>query len=379
LHRWSGLALALAVALGCSGREPRIPPGAYLAGDAGALRRVLARLEPRNDVPMGRAARELRQRLEGCVRVFGHSSSGDPRELFAALTCAPPDDPEHAPRDAEWLRSLRGNAELVLVVPVGETGRLSGPIRVDPQGGVTFDAHLALPEISGPASVWVPSEQPPGPAVLNASDALIHARMRAAGGLPIADWVPRGSQGDQMFRLKSELFAGTVLDGTWELVVYLPESGASTPPAALAVGYRLRSAAQVAAEDFVAALRATWPLQRSAIALAQGEASCLSDLRILPDLSPCWWLGEHALVVAWNEASLRRALASSEPAELAPDGGMIVRLDRFAQADANLQAGLGPIDGLAPLDYAWRRAELLPRRSEQGVDLTLRLVAGSGS
>jgi hypothetical protein len=203
--------------------------------------------------------------------------------------------------------------------------------------------------------------------------------MRASGGLPIADWVPRGSQGDQMFRLKSELFAGTVLDGTWELAVYLPESGARTPPAALAVGFRLRSAAQAAVEDFVSELRSAWPLQRSSIPLEQGEASCLSDLRILPDLSPCWWLGERALVVAWNEASLRRALARSEPAELAASGGVIVRLDRFAQADANLQAALGPIDGLAPLDYAWQRAELLPRQGERGVELTLRLIAESGS
>jgi len=375
LAKLHSLAWLIATLLGCGAAEPEIPAGAYLAGDAAALRRVLARLEPRADVPLGRAAGELRARIEGCVRVFGQTSSGDPRELLAALTCAPPDDPNGS---AGWLHSLRGDADLVLTLPLGSGGRLSGPIRVDPQGGVTFEARLELPDVSGPAAIWVPSEQPPGPAVLGASDALIHARMRADGGLPIADWVPRGSQGDQMFRLKSELFAGSVLDGTWEVAVYLPESGTSTPPAALAVGYRLRSAAQVAAEDFVARLRATWPLERSAIALEQGEASCLSDLRILPDLAPCWWLGERALVVAWNEASLRRAL-SAEPSELSADGGMIVRLDRFAQADANLQAALGASGDWAPLDYAWRRAELLPRRDARGVEWTLRLIAGQDS
>lgn len=369
----------LVLAAGCGGREPEIPPGAHLAGDAAALRRVLARLEPRSDVPLGRAAADLRRRIEDCSRVFAHAPTGSIAELFAALTCAPPDDVALASRGVEWLQSLRGDADLALVVPVGAGGRLSGPIRVDAQGGIAFDAQLELPELSGPAAAWIPSEQPPGPAVLSASDALIHARMRAAGGLPIANWVPRGSQGDQMFRLKSELFAGTVLDGTWELAVYLPEAGARVPPAALAVGYRLRSAAQVAAEDFVSQLRAAWPLQRSSIALEQGEGSCLSDLRILPDLAPCWWLGERALVVAWNEASLRRALSTAGPAELPADGGMVVRLDRFAEADANLQLAIGPVDGLTPLDYAWRRAELIPRRSASGIGLGLRLVAGSDS
>jgi hypothetical protein len=240
---------------------------------------------------------------------------------------------------------------------------------------VTLEARLELDDVEGPATLWVPGERPPGPAVLSGADTLLHARLRAAAGLPIADWVPSGSQGDQLFRLRSELFAGTVLDGTWELAVYVPEPGAQIPPAALAVGHRLRSAAEAAVEDFVAKVRSTWPVQRSALSLPQGAAACLSDLRILPDLAPCWFVGESALLVAWNEASLRRALADAGDPDLFASGGMVVRLDRFARADANLQAGVPGTEAFAPLDYAWQRLELEPRRSAAGVELSLRLIA----
>jgi hypothetical protein len=363
--------LLLLALLGCARSGPELPAGAWLAGDAAALRRVLARLEARSDVPLGRAADALRQRIDGCARVLGHAPGGSAVELIAATGCAP------AGELAGELRELQGSADLVLVLPLGSQGRLAGPIRVDPHGGVTLEAKVEPGELSGAAAFWVPGEQPPGPAVLDAADTLLHARLRPAGGLPIGDWVPRGSQGDQMFRLRSELFAGTVLDGTWELAVYVPEPGAQLPPAALAVGFRLRSAAQVAVEDFVAELRSTWPVQRSALVLEQGEAACLSDLRVLPELAPCWWLGEHALVVAWNEASLRRALAGREPSGPFAGGGMIVRLDRFARADANLQAAAAA--SFAPLDYAWQRLELEPRRGGSGLELSLRLIAGSGS
>jgi hypothetical protein len=375
---WRPLALGLLV-LGCARSAPELPAGAYLGGDAAALRRVLARLEPRSDVPLGRGAAALRRRIDGCVRVFAHAPDGSAGELLAKLTCAPDDAARGDVQEFALLRALRGTGDLVLVLPLGAHARLAGPIRVDAQGGVTFEAQVELDGLSGPAALWVPGELPPGPPVLDASDTLVHARLRAAAGLPIADWVPRGSQGDQMFRLKSELFAGAVLDGTWEVAIYLPEQSAQTPPAALALGFRLRSAAQVAVERFVADLREIWPVQRSPLPLAQGQAECLSDLRVLPDLAPCWLVGERALVVAWNETSLRRALAGSGASALSPGGGLIVRLDRFAQADANLQIASHTAAEFHPFDYAWRRLELEPRRGERGLELSLRLIAADAS
>jgi hypothetical protein len=379
VHSWRPLALGLLALCACARGAPELPAGAYLAGDAWALRRALARVEPRSDVPLGRSAAALRQRIDGCVRVFAHAPGGSARELLEKLTCAPDDAARGDLPELELLRALRGSGDLVLVLPLGAHGRLFGPVRVDAQGSVSLDAKIELASLSGPAALWVPGEQPPGPPLLDASDTLVHARLRAAGGLPIADWVPRGSQGDQMFRLKSELFSGAVLDGTWEVAIYLPEPRAQTPPAALALGFRLRSAAEVAVERFVSELREIWPVQRSPLSLARGPAECLSDLRVLPDLAPCWLVGERALFVAWNEASLRRALASSGASGLSPDGGLIVRLDRFAQADANLQLATHAPAELAASDYAWQRLELQPRRGEGGLELSLRLVAGDAS
>lgn len=379
VHAWRRLALLLLALAACSQRPDELPAGAWLAGDAGALRRVLARLEPRSDVPLGRAADALAQRIDGCERIFAHAPGGTLNELLAEVRCAPADAGGSDLREPESLRALRGSADLALVLPLGEHGRLSGPVRVDAQGGVTLEASVELGDVSGPAALWVPGDQPPGPSVLADADTLVHARLRPARGLPIADWVPQGSQGDQMFRLKSELFAGTVLDGTWEVAVYVPEPGAQLPPAALAVGFRLRSAAEAAVGEFVSALRSTWPVQQSALALEQGPAACLSNLRVLPELAPCWWIGERALVVAWNESSLRRALATGEPGQSFAGGGMIVRLDRFADADASLQSGRAGIAPFPRLDYAWQRLELEPRPSASGLELSLRLIAGDAS
>ena len=190
VHLWGCVALAMALA-GCARRAPELPPGAYLAGDAAALRRVLVRLEPRNDVPLGRAAAALRQRIDGCLRVFAHAPEGSPSALLDAITCAPGDETHGEMRELDSLRALRGDSDLVLVLPLGEHGRLVGPIRVDTQGSVALEAKLELGSLAGPAALWVPGEQPPGPAVLNPSDTLVHARLRPAEGLPIADWVGR--------------------------------------------------------------------------------------------------------------------------------------------------------------------------------------------
>jgi hypothetical protein len=380
---WRRLALlVLALAPGCAPpRDAGLPPGAWLAGDAAALRRVLGRLESRSDVPLGRTADRLRQRIDGCARVLAHAAQGGAGALLDAIRCAPG---AHAPEplsEPAALRALQGDADLVIALPLGERGRLSGPIRVDPDGGVALDARVELGEVSGPEALWLPGERPPGPAVLRDADTLVHARLRPAGGLPIADWVPRGSQGDQMFRLRSQLFAGAVLDGTWELAVYVPDPGMRLPPAALAVGFRLRSAAEAAVEQFVSELRTTWPVQRTALRIEQGDAACLSDLRVLPELAPCWLVGESALVVAWNEASLRRALGTGEEPGPLPNGGAVVRLDRFAQADAALQAAAGRAGAadFPPLDYAWQRLVLEPRRSGPTLELSLRLIAGGAS
>ena len=113
---------------------------------------------------------------------------------------------------------------------------------------------------------------------------LVHARLRPAGGLNIARLVPHGSQGDQLFRLKSELFSGVVLDGTWEVAVYLPEQGSIVPPSALAVGYRVREAALAAAEAISTRARNWWAYELSGSIfsiLSANLSASLKELRMM--------------------------------------------------------------------------------------------------
>ncbi len=363
------LAWAALLALACSpiDRGPELPPGAWVAGDAGSLSRVLARVEHRDDLPIGRAATALRHRIGGCRLVYGHDAGGSIAGALAAADCTGSFDPGVA--------ALRGDAGLALAVPVGAQGRIEGTARVDAAGGVELDARLALPDGSAIAQLLEPAEQPPGPGVLNADDTLLHARLRPAAGLDIARLVPDGSQGADLFRLKSRLFSGVVLDGTWEIAVYMPDGPTELPPMALAVGFRMRDAALAAADEFVGELRRNWPVQQSAHTFSAGQGACLTELRVLPGLAPCYLATGDSLVVGWNPGSLERALARGSVD--APDGAMVVHLERFGEADARLGRGGG--ETLRRLDYAWERLEARPERRDGAFHLSVRLVVGDAS
>jgi hypothetical protein len=219
------------------------------------------------------------------------------------------------------------------------------------------DATLELPgdAARGIASLLVPASRDPGPAVLSAEELLLHVRARPAGGLDLAALVPQGSQADRMFRLKSELFRGIVLDGTWEAAVYLPGAGEPAPRAALALGFTQRAAAAAAMEAFVSELRDTWSLRRSLFSVGEARGACLLDLRLLPGFAPCYVVDERALVVGFNPASIRRAL-DGEPAPLGSAGtGAVVELARFAEADARLAAAAGAEPQQASRRSPWQR------------------------
>jgi hypothetical protein len=365
------LCLALGMAAGCHRPAPRdeLPSGAYLAGDGAALRRLLERVERHSSVPLGRGAGRILERVAGCERVAGHAPDAALRGLVESLGCAAQLPAAVTP--------LLANADLALVLPLGDAGRLVGGLRVDARGSLALDARVELGDVRGAAQLLVPDEQPPGLALLNTDDTLLHGRYRSDGGLNLAQLVPAGSQADQLFRLRSQLFAGAVLDGSWELAVYLPEDSAM-PPIALAVGHRLRSAAVAAMEKFIADLRASWPVTRRAASLGGIEGACLDELRLLPELAPCYVATERALVVGWNAASLTKALARGAGTGPAESGGLVVHLDRLPEADARLQRMTGT-PSLPTLDYVWRRLEARAQRQGGAVQLAVELRAGDDS
>jgi hypothetical protein len=194
--------------------------------------------------------------------------------------------------------------------------------------------------------------------VLSPSAALVHARVRAdASGL--ASLVSEGSDADRMFRLRSELFAGALLDGTWELAVYLPRPGRLMPPVAVGLGVRSATAAAAAVEKLVAELQATWPVHRTPFSLAGREGGCLLDLRILPELAPCFVLAGNQLVVGWNPESLQVALAGGAGTDSGGAGGWTLHLDRLAEADELLRTAAAPGAPATRFDYGWQTLHVL--------------------
>jgi hypothetical protein len=187
-----------------------------------------------------------------------------------------------------------------------------------------------------------------------------------------------------MFHLKSELFAGAVLDGTWEAAVYLPEPGHPMPRVALAIGFVFREPAVRAMEGFLTELRSAWPLRRSDFALGAARGGCLLDLKLMPDFAPCYAATETALVIGWNAASVRKALGQESHATRADDTqqpahALTVELARIPEADAHF-AGLEPdATQLATTAWPWRRLTADGEREAGAVRVRIRLDGGSGA
>ena len=189
--------------------------------------------------------------------------------------------------------------------------------------------------------------------------------------------MPAGSQADQLFALRSQIFAGAVLDGTWEAAAYVPSDEDLLPPLALAVGVTLRAPAVAAADRFVANLEAAWPVHRSPFAVGRAEGVCLPDLNILPGFAPCFVATRDALVVGWNAESVRRALAPADPRA---DGDAPARLELdlelFERADEILSHQVAETLRADALRWPWRHVQA--EGSREGDTLVLRVALSGG-
>jgi hypothetical protein len=349
----AGLALGLAACAEQPAAQPQEPPGALLVARTADLERLLDQLDWLEGTPLARRIEAIRAALPVCPIVESHAPDGSFEQLLSRLECRPDES------ELEHLHRERGDDALAFAWPLGPGLRLRGWIVLDERGGVELDLRLPRQAVRGPRALLLPGEETPGPGVLSGSQRLFHARARPQGGLDFASLVPEGGQADRMFRLKSELFAGAVLDGTWEAAIYLPTEGDLTPPAALALGFSRRALAVAAVERFIDDLRSIWPVQRSFFALGDAEGACLLDLRILPDLAPCYVATDRAVVVGWNPASLRKALdgvqAAAPLAGPGSGGGLLLELASFAEADARLARAAGDQPAQHVAASPWQR------------------------
>ena len=364
----AALAAVLALlAAACSEPEPppqAREPAAALSADRDQLAALLQALGRLEGTPLGRRASELRAALPDCPLLEAAAREPHLEALRAALRCrreGSPLDPLHA---------SRGNGGLAFVWPLEESPPLRGTLTVRADGGV--DTTLTLPRdaASGLAALLVPGARAAGPGLLSADETLLHARLRPAGGLDVASLVPAGGQGDRMFRLKSALFRGLVLDGTWEAAVYLPGPGEPAPRAALALGFAQRDAAAAAFDGFLSELETTWSVRRSFFAVGEAEGACLLELRLLPGFAPCAVLTERAVVVGYNPPSVRRALDGEGSAVLGAAGAAVVELGRFAEADVRLARAAG-MEPAARARSPWRHIVAEGREDEDALRLEL--------
>jgi hypothetical protein len=359
-YAWVAL-LALA---GCRS-EPSDPPGAWWVGSAPAVRTLLEQLAQLEGTPLARRARELAADLPDCPTVGVHAPDGDLAKLVANTRCQGDGDPLAAIHHAE-------QSDLVFALPQAPDTALRGTLRKE-NGALALELRWADPPAGSALGLLVPGGEPAGADRLASGQRLLALRVRPRAGLDLAALVPEDSQADRLFRLKSALLSSAVLDGTWEGAVYLPERAGGMPGVAVALGFSLRSAAIAATSRFVADLEATWPVHRSALHHAAGDGACLPDLNVLPELAPCYVVTDDALVVAWNPASLERALAGERPA---PDesGGAPARLDldlALIESADDLLARAFP-GSSPPLRWPWRR--VVAAGGEHDGALTLRVV-----
>jgi hypothetical protein len=366
--------VALLCAAACDGGEgtaPTEPPGLLVVARTPELARLLQRLATLEGTPLARTAAELAWSLPSCAVVEARSPDGSLAGLVEGLACAPE-------RSAlTTLHAELGGAAAVFVTPERDGARVRGRLLLDARDQAELELQIPTELAGGAAALLLPGNASPGPGVLSDADTLLHARIRPVGGLDLAALVPEGGQGDRMFRLKSRLFAGAVLDGTWEAAVYLPGEGARMPLAALALGVRAQEPAARAAEEFVAQLEETWSIRRAPFEAAGARGACLPELRILPDFAPCYVTTAQALVVGWNPASVGKALERAGTA-LGANGGVLVQLSRFPEADLRMAraAGLAPED-LAP--GPWERLRGFGRAERDGIRLRLHLQSGDGA
>ena len=331
---------------------------------------------------------ELQRRERAIERnaslLVAHDAAGDLGVALGSLRCAEPTGP------LGLLERRRADRDLAFSLRWTDSAALLGSADIAPDGGIESEIELPDAALTGAAKLLLPGEAPPGRAQLASRDSLVHVRVRPSGGLDLTSLVPAGGQADRMFQLRSALFSGVRLEGSWEVALYVPADGQRMPRGALALGVTQRAAAVAAMDAFVDALREAWPMRRSEFSLGDAAGACLPDLNLAPDLAPCYLATGDQLVIGWNAASLRHALAAPAEEAFGSLGGAYIAFDRFAPADRALAAawtrvdapsGEGDVEGgeAAPpagaLQYPWRRLVAEGWRRDDIVHIRLLLEA----
>lgn len=355
------------------GPEPNIP---WLEGDAQVLRDVLEDLESLHQTPLASAARRALSRIEGCDgQVHTESAALDLDALIEGLSCRDSKTGDAEPDDA-----LR----FELPLPALEGGALKGHL-TSPASGPKLILELPEPGDDHPWSWWLPDDDGRPPR-LQTREALLHGVWQSRHGLDFASWVEAGSELDTLWGLKADLLSRAVLNGAMEWVIFLPPEGRAMPDMVAALGIRNRQAALNAAAGLAEQLAETWSVRRTPLRMGSAEGMCLEDLRLLPELSPCFVVTQHQWLLGWNRASLERALSAHRspaddersPSSSVSGNSLEVAWHLFPEADRRIQEALG-VDGDETLTYPWQRLTVDARHRESAYEFQLDFESTEGA
>ena len=360
---------ALLLGLACSETPPDPLAGSWWAARRSAADRWLGELESLADTPLAREAGIVRARLPACPVVGFRDAAGSDLLEGSRASCLEP---------ASALTTHLADRDVVFQVE-HDDARLRGEARIAEDGWRWSARWDALPD-QGWQALLFPGDGDVGPDRLSDQGRLVHLRMRPENGIDLAAFAPPGSQGDRLFRLRSDLFARAVLDGSFEVAVYAPREQSTSPRMAIALGVRSATAARAAARRFVDDLGATWSLTPSPLDTPLGPGACLLGLKILPEFSPCFVSGEDDLWVAWNPDSLLQALpqlgspeAPTAPVSTPGAGRAHLDLRAIQETDGALANTLLGDAAHPPLAWPWASATLRLHRDGSGARIDVRL------
>jgi hypothetical protein len=146
---------------------------------------------------------------------------------------------------------------------------------------------------------------------------------------------------------------------------------------ALALDVKNRALAVEGMETFLADLQETWPVRRSDFRLRGQSGACLSNVRVMPGLAPCYLATEDTLMVGWNPRSLELALPAADAPPARPAGSpstVRFHLDRLPAADAVVAETSGALAPVPPEFYPWRLIELRGAREQDHYHLEAELT-----
>lgn len=297
-------------------RDPAqaFPPGAHVVVHRSEAAPFVDRLAREGRTHISQIARRAAE-LPPCTWLVGTSDRDDLALALERLACV-----ESLPTA---FASEIGSAHVLVVWP-GSGVRSTATGRFQESG----DLHLDIaPTADFPW--WLIPDGAPKRAFLDDAEAVIMARWRAPRFEVDVESADMASVSPRL----AQALADATLDGAYELALYRPTTTLASLSLVLALSTQSEVAARAGLTRIVDALVERYALVRETVRMGDDEAVCLTNLEALPGLSPCGVVKQGFVVVAWDRATLARALTAHEAKPPPPPSTSILRLD-FDEIDA---------------------------------------------